>query len=181
MLALPMTMVTAIASPKERPRPNKRAPVMPTLLVGRTTLAIISQRVDPKANIASRSSCGTARITSLEIAVMVGRIIIAKTRLAVRTPIPSDGPWKRGRKPRLFSKNWPGPTLNQGASTKRPQRPKTTLGTAASSSTVKDAGFFSQGGASSLKKMAVPIPRGPARAKASKDVIRVPKTAGIEP
>ncbi len=56
-----------------------------------------------------------------------------------------------------------------------PQRPMTTLGTAASVSTSAVTGARRPRGASSLRKSAIPIASGAARRSAKNDVIAVPK------
>ena len=47
--APPITMVTAIASPRARPRPRMVAPTIPGRAIGRITIRVISQRVAPSA------------------------------------------------------------------------------------------------------------------------------------
>ncbi len=61
-----------------------------------------------------------------------------------------------------------------GASTNRPHRPYTTLGTAASSSIKNDSGVASQRGAKSAKKTAAMMPTNPASTIAMSDVTTVP-------
>src|SRR6266540_1176088 len=55
---LPMTIVTAIVSPKARPSPMKLAPTMPERDRGSTAILSISQRVAPSASAASLSAFG---------------------------------------------------------------------------------------------------------------------------
>ena len=54
------------------------APMMPDRAYGRTARRIVSQRVAPSANIASRCESGTAPMTSREIVTIVGRIMIVE-------------------------------------------------------------------------------------------------------
>src|ERR1700674_4647088 len=81
---LPMTIVTATVSPRARPRASIVAPKIPARAVGRTTRHVISHHVAPNATDDSRSPLGTALITSREIAASVGRIMMARTREAVK-------------------------------------------------------------------------------------------------
>ena len=76
--ALPMTMVTAIVSPIARPRPSMAAPEIPAREYGSTATRIISQRVAPSASAASLWSRGTVDMTSREMALTIGTIMIAK-------------------------------------------------------------------------------------------------------
>src|SRR5580704_12302851 len=50
----PMTMVTAIVSPRARPKPRMMPPMMPARALRSTPTQIISQRVAPSASAASR-------------------------------------------------------------------------------------------------------------------------------
>src|SRR6185503_8506885 len=55
---LPISMVTAIVSPKARPRPSRLAPKMPAVERLSTEMRSISQRVAPSASAASFSATG---------------------------------------------------------------------------------------------------------------------------
>ena len=58
---LPMTIVTAIVSPSARPRPRMTAPTIPERAYGRTAFVTVSQRVAPRASIASRCAVRDGR------------------------------------------------------------------------------------------------------------------------
>src|SRR3977135_1797679 len=77
-------MVTAIVSPKARPRARMVAPKIPGRAAGRITRQVVSHHVAPSATAFSFKPRGTARITSLEIAARVGRIITASTSDALK-------------------------------------------------------------------------------------------------
>ena len=79
-----MTSVTAIVSPIARPRPSIEAPTIPEREYGSTAMRIISQRVAPSASDASLSSAGTVAMTSREIALTIGRIMIARISPATK-------------------------------------------------------------------------------------------------
>jgi hypothetical protein len=65
--------------------------------------------------------------------------------------------------------------VRKGARTKIPHRPYTILGIAAKSSTIKTIGVrMDRGRKSSLKKTAVPTPRGIARSSAIAELTSVP-------
>ena len=105
MLTMPVaerTMATAIVSPSARPRPSIAADTMPDRPKGSTAMRIISQRVAPRASAASSCSAGACRKTSRQIAVMMGRIITASTKAAVKIvrPVPVTVPLKNGIQPR---------------------------------------------------------------------------------
>ena len=57
----PITWVTAIASPRARPRPSSVAATTPDAVEGRTTPRTTSQRVAPSALAPSWISRGTVR------------------------------------------------------------------------------------------------------------------------
>ena len=61
-----------------------------------------------------------------------------------------------------------------GATASRPQRPYTTLGTAARSSTSAESGPLMNGGAYAARRMAVPIPMGTAKRRAIAELASVP-------
>jgi hypothetical protein len=77
--ALPITMVTAMVSPRARPRPSNDAPTMPDRARGSTAIRIISHRVAPRASAASFSLRGVLRKTSRQTAAMIGSTMIAST------------------------------------------------------------------------------------------------------
>src|SRR3981081_2239659 len=79
-----MTIVTAMVSPSARPRARIVAPKMPGRADGRITRQVVSQHVGPRGTAFSFMPRGTARITSRETAVSVGRIITANTREAMK-------------------------------------------------------------------------------------------------
>ena len=105
---LPMTIVTAIVSPRARPRPRIIAPKMPFARVGQSTaMRVTSQRVAPRPYAASRWRSGTLRKISRETLVMMGRIITAMISDAARMLGPMNGAWKKGVQPSVF---WMGGT-----------------------------------------------------------------------
>ena len=64
------------------------APTIPDRANGRTARRTISQRVAPRAAIASRWLSGTELMTSRAIATIVGRIMIARMIPALNRPMP---------------------------------------------------------------------------------------------
>ncbi|MNW62287.1 hypothetical protein D3C74_404070 [compost metagenome] len=68
-----------MVSPSARPRPSIEALITPERPNGRTAMRTISQRVAPRAREASSWSTGVWRNTSRETAVMIGRIMTART------------------------------------------------------------------------------------------------------
>ena len=99
-MKLPITCVTAIASPSARPSPSMIAATTPPRVYGRTTPRTISQRVAPRANAPSSSSRGTARKSSRQIAEVIGMVMIVSTTIAVKTLL-SVGVPKIGMNPSL--------------------------------------------------------------------------------
>ena len=103
------TMATAIVSPRARPRPSMTADTMPEVPNGRTAMRIISQRVAPSASAASSCRRGVWRKTSRTSEVMIGRIMIDRTKLAVSRvrPVcemaPSSSGAKIGIQPRYLA------------------------------------------------------------------------------
>src|SRR5439155_1045544 len=63
-LRFPIVIVTAIVSPTARPRPRMTAPKIPARAYLRTARRVVSQRVAPRLNAASRWLSGTARRAS---------------------------------------------------------------------------------------------------------------------
>ena len=89
--AEPMTSATAMVSPMARPRPSMTAPTRPPWLQGKTAPRIISHRVAPSAEAASRLGVGTVSMTSRDSDVMIGMIMIARMMPAVMKLRPLDG------------------------------------------------------------------------------------------
>ena len=84
----PMTSAAAIVSPIARPRPTRTAPTTPPWLCGQTAPRIISQRVAPSAYAPSLSIVGTVAMTSRDREVMIGVIMMARMRPAVKNEAP---------------------------------------------------------------------------------------------
>ena len=116
-------MSTAIVSPRARPRPSIDALMTPERPNGMTAVRTISQRVAPRARAASSCRRGVWRKTSRATAVMIGRIITARTTDAVRMFFAGGWyPANRGMKPRKsVSHRKIGSSV--GASHSAPQRP----------------------------------------------------------
>ena len=89
--ALPMTIVTAIVSPRARPRPSMIAPMMPVLPKPIATL-IASQRVAPSAYAASRWALGTFFKISRATDDVNGTTMIERMIAAAPMPTPTGGP-----------------------------------------------------------------------------------------
>ena len=172
----PITWLTAIASPSARPRPRITAATTPPRTVGMTTVFTISQRVAPRPIAPSSSSVGTPTKSSRQIDDVIGMIMIVSTIIAVNTVDSTlSPPWaKIGIQPKSAPKNGWTCCASNGASTKMPQSPITTLGTAASISISVPTGPRTAGGASSLRKSPIAIESGAASSIAPKDVTSVP-------
>jgi hypothetical protein len=129
-------MSTAMVSPSARPRPSMAAETMPDRPNGRTAIRIISQRVAPRASAASSCSRGAWRNTSRHTAVMIGRIIAARTTPTVRMTRGGEaaGPANSGTQPNVPASHCHAGS-SRGASQMAPHRPYTTLGIAARRST----------------------------------------------
>src|SRR5271165_232606 len=93
--ALPITKVTAMVSPRARPKPSMIPPTIPTRECGTTTFHITSQVVAPSPYPDSLSMGGTVSKTSRMVAAMKGSTMMASTTPAVRIPIPNGGPLNR--------------------------------------------------------------------------------------
>jgi hypothetical protein len=169
-----MTCVTAIASPNARPSPRMRAATTPPFTDGMTTPFTISQRVAPSASEPSSRSLGTPMKSSRQIAELIGMIMIVSTSIAGKTPDGLAGPLKRGSHPSTSIRNGSMCCDTKGAITKIPQRPMTTLGTAASISISVPIGPRTAGGASSDRKRPIAIDSGAASRIAPNDVTSVP-------
>ena len=89
---LPITIVTAIVSPIARPRPSTIEPIIPEAAGRQHRQPDVSHRVAPSARADSRNAPGTACRTSREIAVIVGRIMIASSTPALIMLKPKIGP-----------------------------------------------------------------------------------------
>src|SRR5215469_7219556 len=178
LCALPMTKVTAIVSPRARPRPSMVPPTMPALEYGTTTCQMTSQVVAPSPYADSFNTSGTVSNTSRITADMNGMTMTASTIPAVSTPIPKGGPWKSaptpGIAPRVSMIQGCAYCCRIGAKTNRPQTPKMMLGTAASSSIATPTGRLSQAGASSVRKIAMPKLIGTANSIEMIEVMIVP-------
>src|SRR5690606_18164022 len=74
--ALPITKVTAMVSPRARPRPSMMPPMTPDLVKGSTTRHMTSQVVLPRPYADSLSMGGTSSNTSRMTAAMNGMIMI---------------------------------------------------------------------------------------------------------
>ncbi len=148
----PITWATAIASPSARPSPSSEAATTPDAVEGRTTPRTTSQRVAPRALAPSWRSRGTARKRSRETEAMIGMTMIVRIRLAVKmlAPVVCGAP-KIGMKPSLSCRNGSSVPWTKGARTSTPQKPRMTLGIAASISTSGATTPRTPGGASRLR------------------------------
>ena len=91
-LKLPITKVTAMVSPKARPRPSMMPPTTPVLVYGSTTLNTTSQVVEPSAYADSFSMVGVTSNTSRITEAMNGMIMIARMMPADKMPMPTGAP-----------------------------------------------------------------------------------------
>ena len=106
----------------------------------------------------------------------IGRIMIARTMIAVKTLAPAaDGVPKSGIHPSPECSHGSMCVRSAGPSTRMPHSPTRTLGTAASVSTSAVTGAWTTRGASSERKSATPIASGVATRSAKNDVMTVPK------
>ena len=76
-----------------RPRPTRTALTTPPWLCGQTAPRIISHRVAPRAYAPSLSMAGTVAMTSRDSEVMIGAIMIARIRPAVKNEAPLTDPF----------------------------------------------------------------------------------------
>ena len=97
---MPITCVTAIASPSARPRPSVTAATMPPRTYGTTTPRTISQRVAPSPTDASLMSRGTLTKSSRQIEEVIGIIMIVSTTIATSIPVCDGSPLKSGIQPK---------------------------------------------------------------------------------
>src|SRR5919201_994930 len=100
---------------------------------------------------------------------MYGTIMMDRMTPAASMPTPYGGPWNNGTNPNQRPSAGCTQPRNHGTSTKIPQSPYTTLGTAASSSMRNATGGRIQNGASSARKIAAPSESGTAMSSASSD------------
>ncbi len=84
--SFPITIVTAMVSPRARAKARKIEPMMPSRAYGTTTCQVDSHFVAPSARAASRCSRGTSSRASREIEMMNGKVMIARIRPAARNP-----------------------------------------------------------------------------------------------
>ncbi len=117
--AFPVTMSTAMVSPRALPVPRMMAAVIPEKAEGITTRLMVCHRVAPMARLPSRNSCGTALMASSETEVMVGRAMIAR-RMEPASQVRPDSRLKV--------------TCRNPVNTIRPKKPYTTEGIPARSS-----------------------------------------------
>ena len=150
------------------------AATTPPLTYGTITPRTVSQRVAPSPIEASFTSFGTLTKSSWQIDDVIGIIIIARTTIAMSTPACCGVPVKNGVQPRNDWKNGSISVRMKGPRTKMPQRPTTTLGTAASIEISAPTGPRIAGGASSLRNRPIPIESGAAMSSAPNDVTSVP-------
>ncbi len=79
-------------SPTARAMPSTTAVLMPLLAVGNTTDHTVRARDAPRARLASRRPSGTRRSTTSHVRVMVGSMIMASARLAMKPLNPNSPP-----------------------------------------------------------------------------------------
>ena len=106
---LPITMATAMVSPRARPIARVTAASMPERAPGITARFVTCQRVAPSARAASRSDTATPESAVRDRATTVGRIITASTTLASSRLEPSGAPAK-ARRPSTGSPDSQGST-----------------------------------------------------------------------
>jgi hypothetical protein len=107
---------------------------------------------------------------------VIGTIMIVSTRIAGKRPDGLGAPPKNGTKPKALASAGSTCRATHGAITRIPQRPTTTLGTAASISISVPTGPRIARGASSERKSPIAIESGVARITAANEVISVPRT-----
>ena len=113
---------------------------------------------------------------------MIGITMIVRIRLAVKTlsPVVSGAP-KIGRKPSVLCRNGSTCACTKGARTSRPQKPRMTLGIAASSSTSGPTTPRTPLGASRVRKSPIAIAIGAPSSSAKAEVTAVPKSSEPAP
>ncbi len=171
---LPITMVTAMVSPKARLSPKIAAPAIPGLAGLSTAIRIVSHFVAPRAYAASRWVCGVVINISVQTEVIIGVIMMASMMPAASMQGPKIGPLKKGKLPKRFFRSGKTCERRNGIIIKMPHKPRITLGIAAINSTVVFTTFRSQSGASSERNTEVPMLIGRAIMRASKEETSVP-------
>jgi len=83
-------------------------------------------------------------------------VIMVSTSPAARKPTPNGGPWKNGRAAQMTAEPFLDRMSHDPVPSHKSHKPIMTLGIAASISMIKEAGPFSQLGASSTRKIAAP-------------------------
>src|ERR1035441_2904289 len=125
-----------------------------------TTFHVVSQRVAPNANAASRCSRGTARSDSRDTETINGKVMKDKTMPAVRKPTPHAGPLNKGKKPSADFRNGSTYSRMRGTTVISASNPEMPLEVAAKSSTRNVSELDRRAGASSARKIAAPTPNG---------------------
>lgn len=171
LFAFPMTIVTAIVSPKALPNDSKKPANIPLKENGRITPLRVSNSVAPKEIAPSFTSFGTSDITSFPIEAEYGIIIIDKIIEAVNIPTPIG-----------WIPNFVWMFLITGARIKSPHKPIMTDGIPAINSTkvwkiLKIVLFFKI----SLKKIEIERENGTEIKRDIIDVRRVPIIKGNAP
>ena len=90
--ALPITKVTAMVSPKARPKPSITPPITPFWVYGSTTCRTTSHVVHPKPYADSRKIAGVISNTSRITAATKGSTMNANTMPAAKIPMPLVAP-----------------------------------------------------------------------------------------
>ncbi len=160
----PMTMATAIDSPRARPMARVTAASMPVRAPGMTARRTTCQRVAPRARAASRSVVGHRGQRRPRQRHDGGQDHHGQDHPGQQHagPVrPVRGRTIRGRGSSSGTARRAG--RRPGSSTSSPHSPTTMLGTAAMRSIRTDSGPASQRGASSDRKAAVATPMGTAR------------------
>ena len=83
---VPITCVTAIASPSARPSPSTEAARRPGPTYGIVTRLVVSHCVEPSAYEPSWISCGTRVKSSRATLETIGTVMMTRTRIADRIP-----------------------------------------------------------------------------------------------
>ena len=166
MAAFPVTMSTAMVSPRALPVPRMMAAVIPEKAEGITTRLMVCHRVAPMARLPSRNSRGTALMASSETEVMVGRAMTAR-RMDPASQVRPDARSKVTRRTsvRII----------------RPKKPYTTDGIPARSSMAGLRTLLVREEAISAVKTAHPRERGMAMAMAPRVTRIVPAMRGRVP
>ena len=124
-LALDRTSTTIMVSPRPRPKPNRKAPTMPSRENGKMTSVTIPQRVPPRPRAASQASRGVWAMTSLLTEVMMGTSVAAQISPQAKmdcTNSPGVGVRKNGTKPKWSTIHLAGAACRLETSA-RPQNP----------------------------------------------------------